>query len=56
MKTRETLLTGTRRSLQAKLSLGRRDFDQLMGLVASRLDLSIERFLVDRDDHSDGKQ
>jgi RNA polymerase sigma-70 factor (ECF subfamily) len=45
VKTRETLLSGTRRSLQAKLSLGRPDFDQLMGLVASRLDLSIERFL-----------
>jgi len=56
VKTRETLLAGTRRSLQAKLSLGRRDFDQLMGLVASRLDLSIERFLVERDDHSPGKQ
>jgi RNA polymerase sigma-70 factor (ECF subfamily) len=50
VKTREALLTGTRRSLQAKLSIGRRDFDQLMGLVASRLDLSIERFLAKRDE------
>lgn len=45
VKTRESLLTGTRRSLQARLALGRPEFDQLMGLVASRLDLSIERFL-----------
>lgn len=62
VKTRETLLSGTRRALQARLSLGRRDFEQLMGLVQSRLDLSIERFLAERDgeaigaDHSDGTQ
>ncbi len=62
VKTRETLLAGTRRTLQARLSLGRRDFEQLMGLVASRLDLSIERFLGERDgaaatgDHSGGMQ
>lgn len=49
VKARETLLSGTRRALQARLSLGRRDFEQLMGLVQSRLDLSIERFLAERD-------
>jgi RNA polymerase sigma-70 factor, ECF subfamily len=52
VKTRELLLAGTRRSLQARLAIGRRDFEQLMGLVASRLDLSIERFLADRDDQA----
>ena len=46
VKAREQLLASTRRELQARLAIGRRDFDQLMGLVASRLDLSIERFLV----------
>jgi RNA polymerase sigma-70 factor (ECF subfamily) len=56
VKTRETLLTGTRRSLQARLSLGRRDFEQLMGLVASRLDLSIERFLGERDGEAVGAE
>lgn len=49
VKTRERLLADTRRTLQIRLAMGRRDFEQLMGLVASRLDLSIERFLVDRD-------
>jgi RNA polymerase sigma-70 factor (ECF subfamily) len=48
VKTREALLTSTRRALQSRLALGRREFDQLMGLVASRLDLSIERFLGER--------
>jgi len=65
VKTREMLLSGTRRELQVRLSLGRRDFEQLMGLVQSRLDLSIERFLAERDgeapgagagDHSGGTQ
>ena len=48
-KTRQELLTATRRGLQARLRMGRQEFDQLMGLIASRLDLSIERFLVERD-------
>ncbi|MEM7152771.1 MAG: sigma-70 family RNA polymerase sigma factor [Myxococcota bacterium] len=48
-KTRQELLTATRRGLQARLRMGRGEFDQLMGLIASRLDLSIERFLVERD-------
>jgi RNA polymerase sigma-70 factor, ECF subfamily len=52
VKTRELLLAGTRRSLQARLAIGRKDFEQLMGLVASRLDLSIERFLADRHDQA----
>jgi len=45
-KARQDLLSGTRRLLHARLSIDRREFDQLMGLVASRLDLSIERFLA----------
>ncbi|MCH9688725.1 MAG: sigma-70 family RNA polymerase sigma factor [Deltaproteobacteria bacterium] len=49
VKTRQDLLARTRRTLQARLEMGRQDFDQLMGLIASRLDLSIERFLAERD-------
>lgn len=62
VKTRESLLAGTRRTLQLRLSLGRQELEQLMGLVASRLDLSIERFLGERageaatGDHSGGMQ
>ena len=48
-KARKELLAGTRRRLQIQLAMDRSDFDQLMGLIASRLDLSIERFLVERD-------
>ncbi len=44
-KARDALLSGTRRLLHARLSIDRREFDQLMALVASRIDLSIERFL-----------
>jgi RNA polymerase sigma-70 factor (ECF subfamily) len=49
VRTREALLAATRRALLAKMAVGRQDFDQLMALVASRLDLSIERFLAARD-------
>ncbi len=49
VKTRQDLLARTRRTLEARLAVGRQDFDQLMGLIASRLDLSIERFLAERD-------
>lgn len=45
-RARQDLLSGTRRLLHARLSIDRREFDQLMGLVASRIDLSIERFLA----------
>lgn len=48
-KTRQQLLSLTRRALLTGLEVGRQDFDQLMGLIASRLDLSIERFLAERD-------
>lgn len=49
-KTRQDLLSSTRRGLLTRLEVGRQDFDQLMGLIASRLDLSIERFLAERDE------
>lgn len=51
VRTRESLLAATRRSLLLRVSVGRQEFDQLMALVASRLDLSIERFLAERDTH-----
>lgn len=46
-KIRSELLTATRRRLQATLRMGHRDFDDLMGLIASRIDVSIERHLGD---------
>lgn len=54
-KVRGTLLANTRGQLQAELAVGRQDFENLMGLIASRLDLSIERFLASGD-HSSGAQ
>lgn len=51
VRTRENLLAATRRSLLLRVAVGRQEFDQLMALVASRLDLSIERFLAERDTH-----
>jgi len=45
VKCRENLLAATRRALFARVAVGRAEFDQLMALVASRWDLSIERFL-----------
>ncbi len=45
VKVRQTLLAQTRRRLQIELAIGRHEFDQLMGTIASRLDLSIERFM-----------
>jgi RNA polymerase sigma-70 factor (ECF subfamily) len=46
-KARRSLLSQTRRRLQIELSIGRDDFDQLMTMIASRLDLSIERFMAE---------
>lgn len=45
IKARKALLAGTRRLLHARLSISRMEFDDLMGLIASRIDLSIERYL-----------
>lgn len=53
-RARQLLVAGTQRSLQERLAIERQDLEQLMGLVASRLDLSIERFLAG--DHSLGAQ
>ncbi|MCA9710144.1 MAG: hypothetical protein KDK70_30170, partial [Myxococcales bacterium] len=63
-KARQELLSDTRRRLAMGPAMGRQDFEELMGLIASRLDLSIERFLAERDgpgsiaagDHSPGTQ
>jgi len=45
-KIRAELLTATRRSLMASLATGPEEFEQLMALIASRIDLSIERHLA----------
>jgi RNA polymerase sigma-70 factor (ECF subfamily) len=40
-KARQRLLQGTRRRLIARLRIDRQRFDSLMGLIASRLDVSL---------------
>lgn len=45
-KARKELLSLTRRRLQAELAIGRPELRQLMDMIASRLDLSLERYLV----------
>lgn len=44
-RTRETLLSQTRRSLMAQLRIGRPEFESIMRLIESQLDASIARFL-----------
>ncbi len=44
-KARATLLATTRRTLALRLATDREDFDRLLALIASRIDLSIERHL-----------
>lgn len=44
-KARKTLLAETRRTLAARLATDRAEFEQLLELIASRIDLSIERHL-----------
>ncbi len=44
-KARDALLSHTRQSLMDRLSIGRDEFDSLMQLIASRIDLSINRVL-----------
>nr|WP_255216340.1 sigma-70 family RNA polymerase sigma factor [Pseudenhygromyxa sp. WMMC2535] len=44
-KARKTLLAETRRGLAARLATNRDEFDRLFALIASRIDLSIERHL-----------
>lgn len=46
VKARESLLADTRRAMLIKLAIGPTEFEQLMHVVLSRLDLSIERFLA----------
>lgn len=45
-KARKELLSLTRRRLQAELAIGRPELRQLMDMIASRIDLSLERYLV----------
>lgn len=45
-KTRSGLLSATRRGLMARIATSQADFDELMALIASRIDLSIERHLA----------
>ncbi len=45
-KTRSGLLSATRRALMARLATSPAEFEELMGLIASRIDLSIERHLA----------
>lgn len=44
-KARDELLSATRRGLAGSLAIGRHEFEELMGLIASRIDVSIERHL-----------
>jgi RNA polymerase sigma-70 factor (ECF subfamily) len=45
-KTRSGLLSATRRGLMSRLATSQVEFDELMALIASRIDLSIERHLA----------
>jgi RNA polymerase sigma-70 factor (ECF subfamily) len=45
-KARQKLLSRTRRSLMVKLKIGGADLDSILRLVRSRIDLSLDRFLV----------
>jgi RNA polymerase sigma-70 factor (ECF subfamily) len=44
-KAREALLAGTRKNLMTALSLDRAEFDSVMALIQSKLDVSIQRVL-----------
>ena len=47
---RERLVEGTRAHLQARLEISQRELDSIMGLIASRLDVSVVRVLGREDD------
>lgn len=47
-KAREALLSGTRQALMQRLEIGREEFDSLMQLIRSRIDVSINRVLGSR--------
>lgn len=50
-KAREQLLTGTRRRLVLGLKVDRREFESIMRLIESRIDVSIQRMLGPDDAH-----
>lgn len=56
VKARESLLADTRRAMLVRLAIGPTEFEQLMSVVLSRLDLSIERFLAADGDTGSGDQ
>jgi hypothetical protein len=49
-KLRERLLTHTRRALLQRLNTSRSEFESIMRLIGSQLDVSIRRHLLGRDD------
>jgi RNA polymerase sigma-70 factor (ECF subfamily) len=51
-KAREQLLTGTRRRLVLGLKVDRREFESIMRLIESRIDVSIQRMLAPDDPHA----
>jgi RNA polymerase sigma-70 factor, ECF subfamily len=50
---RELLLKETRRELSASLSIAHKEFDSIMALIASNLDVSLSRVLRERDEAPD---
>jgi RNA polymerase sigma-70 factor (ECF subfamily) len=44
-RTRDALLAATRRALMARLHIGRREFESIMRLISSQLDVSVATFL-----------
>jgi RNA polymerase sigma-70 factor (ECF subfamily) len=51
-KAREQLLTGTRRRLVLGLKVDRREFESIMRLIESRIDVSIQRMLGPDESHA----
>jgi RNA polymerase sigma-70 factor (ECF subfamily) len=47
-RAREALLAATRKSLMSRLSIDRTEFESVMALIKSRLDVSIHRVLGSR--------
>ncbi|MEM6991947.1 MAG: sigma-70 family RNA polymerase sigma factor [Myxococcota bacterium] len=51
---RQTLIDATRNALQARLAVSQRELQSIMGLIASRLDVSVMRVLGSDDEPADG--
>ena len=50
-KARKSLLDGTRLSLMQKLNVSSREFDSIMGLIQSRMEVSVARLLAHAKGH-----